>query len=192
MKLWLRRRFEAQGDPRADEDDGLARLPQSLVQQALRVAERARQGIVGHDPTPDLVRDEDHRTLKVTDGSREILRCARRIEAAQKKVAEPKRHAIDDDNAILAGLAPDSRGQRDRFFHQCPARVPRGGMAGDAPGHLSVAWLRRRDQDRMATRDFREPLRIAAFARPRAAEDEQAFRQNAPRIMSATDGPANR
>src|ERR1700680_1549014 len=34
--------------------------------------------------------------------------------------------------------------------------------------------LRRRDQDRVKAGAFRETLRVAAFARPRAAEDQKA------------------
>jgi hypothetical protein len=58
-------------------------------------------------------------------------------------------------------------GQRDGFFHKRLLCFPRGGVAGDAFCHFG-------DQDRMAAGGFREALRIAAFAQPRAAEDEQA------------------
>jgi hypothetical protein len=173
VKLWFGRRFEAERDPSADKDDGLAGLRQRLVQQSLCVAECARQGIVGHNAASNLVRDEDHRTAKVTGRFREVLRRTRRIEAAQKKLAEPKRHAIDHDKAIRAGFAPEGLGQRDRFFHKRPARIPRGGVASDALCHLRVTRLRRRDQDWMAPGGFGELLRVAAFARPRAAEDEK-------------------
>ncbi len=177
MKLCLGRGLEAKRQAGGDQNDRFASLRQRLVEQTLRVAECTGKGIVGHDPTADLVRDEDHRSFKATDGCCQVLSFARRIEAAQKKLAEPKRHAINHDDAIGAGLPPEGLGQRDRFFHKRPARIPCASMAGYARNHLSVTRLRCRDQDRMAPGGFREPLRIAAFARPCAAKDKQAFRQ---------------
>jgi len=73
MKLWLGRGLEAQRKAGGDQNDGFASLRQRLIEQALRVTERARQDIVGHDPAANLVRDENHRTFKLMDDVREVL-----------------------------------------------------------------------------------------------------------------------
>jgi hypothetical protein len=62
MKIGLARGFEAERDPGADQDDRLASLRQSLVEQTLGVPERAGKRVLRHDSATYLVRDEDNRT----------------------------------------------------------------------------------------------------------------------------------
>jgi len=192
LKLCLGRGLEAQRQAGGDENDGFTSLSQRLIEQPLGIPEGARQRLIRNNSITHLIRDENHRTAEPGDALRQLARRGREIGLLQEKIAEPQRQAIGNDNAIRPGLPPECSGQRDRFFHQRPARIPCGGMTGDALGHLAIARLRRRDQDGMPPRGFCETLRVAAFARPSAAEDEQAFCQGAARVMCATDAPANR
>ena len=93
-----------------------------------------------------------------------------------------------------AGFPLKRLDQGDRLFHQRPSCVPRGGVAGDAFRHFGVKRLRCRDQDGLAAGVFRECLRIAAFARPRAAEDEEALRHHCGVLQAAgrRAGPSRR
>ncbi len=122
-KKGVRRRLELQSETRADQNDHLASLRQSLVEQTLGVPEYARERVLRHDTATGLVGDEDNRTGKPSHALRQILRRGRKIPVFQEKIAEPKGRAIGDDNAIRPGLPAERFGKRERLFHKRPARV---------------------------------------------------------------------
>ncbi len=189
-EIWLARGFELKRNPGANQNDRLASLCERLVEETLGVPERARKRVFGHDAATGLVRDEDNRSGQTGDALRQFLRCGGKIIVLQEKVAKPKRRAINNDNTICACLAAERLGKGDGLFHKHPARVACGGVAGDAQGHFGVFSFRRRDQYGLQARGFREPLCDAAFARPRAAENKNAFRWNFDALhIGGPDGP---
>jgi hypothetical protein len=172
LRLWSR--FEAQREAGSEENGRFAGFRERLIDETLSIPEGARKRIFGDDSISHLVRDENDWAAKPGDALRQFPRRSHEIRVLNDEPAEPQREAINDDNSVWPGFPAKRGGQRDRFFDERPAPVPRRGMTGDPLGHLAIACFRRRDQDGMAPRGFRETLRIAAFARPRATEDKKA------------------
>gem|GEM_PF-6049717 len=177
-KPWLRRGLEAKRKTGGDENHGVTRLRQRLIEQALRIPEGPCERVFGDDAAAHLVGYKNHRAFEPRDALREIARRGGEIRVMQKKLAKPERQAINDNDTILAGLAQKGLSERDGFFYKRPACIPRTCVAGDAPGHLAVCRLCRGKQDGMTAGGFGESLRIGTLARSRAAKDKKRFRQD--------------
>jgi len=168
----LRRWLEHNCDPGADKNDGFASFGQRLVQNPLGVAESPRNIILRHDSASNLIRHKYDGTREFGHAQRQALRRGRDIVITQHKIAEPKCRAVDHHDPVFAGFAPKGLDERDGLFEDGPLPTPSRHVALYPQCHFGVTRFGGRDQDRLKTARFGEPLSVTAFARPRAAEDE--------------------
>ena len=95
------------------------------------------------------------------------------IAAAQHDVGEPQREAIDQHGPVRCDLGGQAVAQGEGCLHGAPPRVALGPVPRDAVGHLAVAVEPGGGAEHeRAFRTLGQPLRIGAFARPGAPENE--------------------
>ena len=75
----------------------------------------------GHDPEPDLVRDDDRRPAPLGGELRDRLGLRTHVVAAREQVRDPEGQAVDDD-ARLGLDRGERRAERDRLLDRPPRR----------------------------------------------------------------------
>ena len=100
--------------------------------------------------------------------------CGAGIAPGQHQIAQPKGQAVDDHDPAGTRLGAERPGDLERLLERRPALTPVGPVAGDARRHLLVPRLRGRQIEPLRPVGLGKALRIGAFSRPRAAEDQQA------------------
>src|SRR5260370_3680727 len=93
------RALQNQWQPGGDENDAVRRRGDRLIELSGTVAEVARQGIVRHDAEPDLIGDEDERSVERRYRGNEPGCLRHDIAAGKQQVRQPQRQAIDQNRA---------------------------------------------------------------------------------------------
>ena len=126
---------------RHNENDAAGACRDPLIEQALGIAETARQCIVRHDPGPDFIADKHERRLVRKHGRFEPLDFGVDVAVGQHDVREPQRQAVDQDSR-----GPGKGGQRagkiQRRVDGPPVMAAAVLMFGDACRHLVVEGFR--------------------------------------------------
>src|SRR3990172_7833106 len=90
-----------------EEYDMIGNGRHSRVETALRIAELAREAVVGDDAEPDLVGDGDQRTLGFAKCGEELLGLGLERPARELDVAQPERQAVDQHRAAARAVVHD-------------------------------------------------------------------------------------
>jgi hypothetical protein len=149
---------------RSDHHDHACSLRrQSLVEDALQVAEPARKRVVGHDAQANLVGDGDDRARPPCQRSFERIDLAVHVCLRQHAVREPKRQAVDE-HWCPCGHFAERAGEIVRRFDGLPACPASCHVLGDARGHLFILSLGRRHIEPGARQRLDQALGVAALA----------------------------
>ena len=163
--------FYNQGLTSDHEDDTASDHGNTLVESALRIAERAAKGRFGHKPHPHLVRHKDCRGRASIKRLFELAYGPVHIEGAMHDVGEPQGQTIDEHGCALWRLGDGLR-QFVRGLDSLPTGLTAGLVLFDARGHLRIMRLSRGDIDPRPREVGDEPFSETTFAGTGPAKDD--------------------
>ena len=190
--LLMRCPFTNIGSPATSSTTRSARAAIRWLSRPCSIAEAPRQRIVRHDAGADLVGDQQPSgAWRASSAASRRCVSASMSRFGEHEIGQPQRQAIDQNCACRA-----ARRQSPRQDRAAPRRsassAAAAAMLGDALAHLVVdrpAPSRRRSR---APAALDQPLRIAALAGARAAEEHSKISRGASPSRRAHAKPIDR
>lgn len=115
--------LQSLGKPRGDEPDLFDDCGQFLMEPPGLIAKAASQLIIGHDPLPHFVRDQNDSAVTRHQSTGQFGFCGGNVALGQYQIAEPQRQTIDQHHIAMRTSHRNRPSQFQRGLHLPPARI---------------------------------------------------------------------
>ena len=164
--------LQDKGQAGRDKQDAVGKRRDLLIEAACGITKMAAKRRLGNEAHADLVGDEHHRSGGIAQGSAQSGRLRFGSSAGHKQVGQPQCQAIDEYRAVRRRLGQKGGPEVERDLDRAPEGAAERSMRGNTLGHLGIAGFGSRTVGAALGGALNELLRVAALARPGAAQHQ--------------------